>query len=898
MADQDTAESELFGASTPAPAAKSAPKVDPDTDAAVRTAYAAAKDADGWRAAANVIRNRAVASGKPFSAVISEPNAFEETSSDKYKSLKAGSQQYQDVLSAISPVLQGQERPVGDADAYYSPTGQTAKGRKAPDWSIGRAPVANVGGNVFYKGVYSGAPAADPSAEHELFGPGAPTPAGAPTAAPSNSDAFGKYAAKFPGWNPPAGAEKYYTVPQSATDEGMPGSLSGQRRDAQGNPTGPQIPLSDAQVSGVHILRQSGKFDPNAPSGSATNPWVVPYGTRYPDEKGAWYFPVDSANPRQVGDEELTYNKRFDLQQTPEGRQALADAEKQIAAQGQHQILNDRVPITQSTSLVPAWAQDVYAGLQNRIARSEGTANPLYSPQQFDDAHYVALREAEAKEAAQRPQIAAADRILGNAVSIPATLEFGGALTAPAREALGPVGSFIGGEAGQGAGGGNLLMRTLSKGTSGGIQGATAAGLTYDDSNRPLVDQLGTGAAFGSGLLGGGTLASAAGRATGRALLGAPAMDSATRNLLQTAADHGIQLRAGQMSSNPFMRYADSELGNMPFTGYAESSANQRQAFTRAVANTFGEDASGLTPEVMSHARSRIGQMFDQVAANTSIPNRDDVLSNLGSVVNEASAVLPESDMAPLRKQVENIASSFDDKGVMSGQAYQALTRRGTPLDRAMQSANPNIRYYAGELRDTLDDALESNAKPEDLDTLRSARLQWKNMRTVEDLAEKAGPDGQINPTLLKGQVRKSYKDYAYTGAGDIGHLAEIGQRFLSEPPNSGTASRTAVRNLLTGAGMLGAGEAAAYAAHNPMLGTLGLLGAGATQAIPPIAARALNNPLTRSLFVDQSVPAWARAVGGTIQIGARPVLPLGVEATNMLLAPPVQRLPGPQGAQ
>jgi hypothetical protein len=35
--------------------------------------------------------------------------------------------------------------------------------------------------------------------------------------------------------------------------------------------------------------------------------------------------------------------------------------------------------------------------------------------------------------------------------------------------------------------------------------------------------------------------------------------------------------------------------------------------------------------------------------------------------------------------------------------------------------------------------------------------------------------------------VNTSFKNRAFTGAGDLGELAQIGQTFMKEPPNSGT---------------------------------------------------------------------------------------------------------------
>lgn len=304
----------------------------------------------------------------------------------------------------------------------------------------------------------------------------------------------------------------------------------------------------------------------------------------------------------------------------------------------------------------------------------------------------------------------------------------------------------------------------------------------------------------------------------------------AVANLAKTAeGKFDIPISAAKISSSPFIKHLDSLLSKIPFTGNLAKDDAARTAFTRAVSRTFGADSDSLTPEVMKAARTRIGQTFDDVAKNTAIKADDAFVSNLTKIANEIPSVVAESEAAPLRTQIQNILSKVGDDGVIDGKAYQTLTSKGSPLDRVMSSSDSNIRHYAGQIRETLDDALERSASPEALQSLRQARLEWKNMRTVQDLAAKAGIEGEISPALLLGAVKKSYKDMPYSGAGDVGELAQIGQRFLKEAPTSGTAERLQTLNMLRGAGLFGGGLMAGNpaAAVGTVLGAAGVAGAG-----------------------------------------------------------------------
>jgi hypothetical protein len=100
---------------------------------------------------------------------------------------------------------------------------------------------------------------------------------------------------------------------------------------------------------------------------------------------------------------------------------------------------------------------------------------------------------------------------------------------------------------------------------------------------------------------------------------------------------------------------------------------------------------------------------------------------------------------------------------------------------------------------------------------------------TLKNLAAKANVEGEISPALLSGAVNTSFKNRAFAGAGDLGELAQIGQTFMKEPPNSGTVPRlmdAIKRNALSLGGLGGAGAAAAF--QNPELALkLGAASAG-----------------------------------------------------------------------
>lgn len=415
---------------------------------------------------------------------------------------------------------------------------------------------------------------------------------------------------------------------------------------------------------------------------------------------------------------------------------------------------------------------------------------------------------------------AASNALLSGADTL---LARGGSLEDAVKNSI--VGAGLG-AAGPALMGGNALMRTAAGAALGGGGTALMGGDNESIARNALI---GGGAGAGLSLLG----------KAGNALLGKTSPETA--KLAQKAIDdYGIPIGPGQMSDNPMVRFADDVISKMPFTGGGVNAAEQQAAFNRAVAQTFGENATKVTPDVMAAARDRLGNVFESVAARTPrIVGDTGFEDSMIDIISKAQQVLPDSELKPLMSQWDNIVNKFGEGGgEITGEIYQALTRKNAPLDLAVRSKDPNVRYFATQMRNALDDVFERSAAPEVLADLRQARSQWKAMKTVEDMVEKA-PTGDLSPALLMGAARSSYGDMAYGGGGELADLARVGNKLLKAPQSSGTAERLAIMNMMTkGGGLLGlAGTAVLNPGSIPMMAAIG----GPALAGTYLAAKAGN---------------------------------------------------------
>lgn len=429
--------------------------------------------------------------------------------------------------------------------------------------------------------------------------------------------------------------------------------------------------------------------------------------------------------------------------------------------------------------------------------------------------------------------------------------------------AMAPIGNAIAG------GGKNMLLRAAT-----GAVGGAALGGAGTLAAGGSLDQAGSNALKGAGIgAGAGIVGSAANK-----LLGAGA-SPAVAQLAQLARDkYGIPLGPGQITTNPAIRVADSVVNRMPMSGGTASRDAQLGAFNRAVSNTFGENADALTPDVMANAKSRIGAVFDSVAARTPTIKADPTFDqNMLDAMTTAQQTLTDAEVKPLSNQFDAIVGKFQQGGnSIDGATYQALTRKGAPLDRAMQSDNPNVRFAAGQMRDALDEALQRSAPADALADLQQARSQYKALKTVEPLAAKAAT-GTISPALLSGAVRQSYGDVAYGGGGNLAELARIGQQFLKEPANSGTPERLAAMRVL---GLGGGGAGLAGLAMNPGAIPMAAVGAGGYLGASKLAGALLRSNGLANMLIRS----------GTGEAG-----PVATPGVNMLMRTAPTALSAPQ---
>lgn len=370
--------------------------------------------------------------------------------------------------------------------------------------------------------------------------------------------------------------------------------------------------------------------------------------------------------------------------------------------------------------------------------------------------------------------------------------------------------------------------RLMAGGAKGAIGRAALGSAAFAGTQPVLSGESRSGNMLAAGLAGG----AGQGVVSGVGALARPAaaaMAPGVANLAARAESLGIPVNAAQLSDSKFVKTLASTLERLPFTGAGQSRAVQQEAFNRAVSRTFGENAPNVTQDVYAAAKQRIGGEFDRLTANNTLKLGDALLARLASVQDEAARFGTDDSARAVGNAIDELLSKADDAGNVPGRAYQALDSR---LGKLAKSGDEKAMYLS-RLRDEVRVAMDDSIGEADKQAWKTARSQYKNLKTVRDLVAKEGADGNISPALLAGRMNASQagkESMAMGGGGELGDLARIGQQFLKDRiPDSGTAGR------LTALGALGGGG---YALGIDPQTTLLTLAGGAT------GGRALNKLL------------------------------------------------------
>lgn len=312
----------------------------------------------------------------------------------------------------------------------------------------------------------------------------------------------------------------------------------------------------------------------------------------------------------------------------------------------------------------------------------------------------------------------------------------------------------------------------------------------------------------------------------------------ARQRLVNILNDEGVtSVTAGQRTGNDSLKYAETFLGDAPGAGrQAQQVMHQGQEqFTEAAMRRAGTgpDAS---PEVLAQNQARLGQNFNDLAARNNLNPDNQFITDITDAVRHYRRVPDSQQRAMVQGYVDDIIDHVN-AGNMPGPQYQEMRSRLSRQSNSMRQSDPTLSEALRDMRNALDNAMQRSipAGSDDAALWQQTRREYGAQKLLEKAASRAGEatgEGQIVPANLRNAIPKAGGGYA-RGEGDFTDLARAGATVMQPLPNSGSAHRISLLNILNQA-------------------TLG--------AVPATAGRVIMSRPVQSYLGNQVLPA----VGGS----------------------------------
>ena len=503
-----------------------------------------------------------------------------------------------------------------------------------------------------------------------------------------------------------------------------------------------------------------------------------------------------------------------------------------------------------------------------------------------------------------RDKIGEAGRAVGGVLNAPlnAALDASGAALGPNE----PVGSLEKGSYGAGRGAGDAASFMIP---GGALLKTAKAGGTAANVGKALVTQPTTQAVAGGtgGFVGQETDSPMAGIAA--SMLTPSAMSAArrlitpvrqtlapeTQRLIKEAEKIGIKLTAGQKTDSRPLQSAESSFQQLPFTAGPQRKIYDQQitAFNSAALKKAGIEADNAAPEVISGGFKTLGARFDDLVKQTTIYVDRKFIKDIEDVVAESTRKMGADDAKILTAwgdDAKQLAKALDDptksnaasRVIIEGDVYK---KTATGLRTAIRGANGDLKTNLIALMNKLDDAVERSMGKE-------VRLDWADVRgkyrnlLIIDKAVSGGTQatrnsGDIPFGAFKSAVTQSDKSGFGRGRGDLNTLARVGDLLADKIPNSGTAERSRMINMLSGSGFGTGGLTAGsgmVAGLDPQTSIMLGAGAASAQLALPRMIQALMNSKWGQSYLTNTV---AGRSGPTEELLAKIFAAQGISPAN-----------------
>lgn len=250
----------------------------------------------------------------------------------------------------------------------------------------------------------------------------------------------------------------------------------------------------------------------------------------------------------------------------------------------------------------------------------------------------------------------------------------------------------------------------------------------------------------------------------------------------RSSAGQGLERTLGEATGLGPIQAVERGVESMG--GFRFLQQRREQLLTKDWMAAMGAQGERMSAEVLGANAQRIGQGMDEVLAGD---------FNLSGATREALSAISN----PGSKLKALLARADEAKGVVPGELVKNLRRQLTDRARAARGTDDLLADDLDVATEALMDDVERQLTPGQLETWRTLRIQYKNQKAAESIAE-VRHSGTLTARQAGNALSRSYGNSYIRGQG-IGdgptdQLFQTTRRLaeLRPYPESGTAGRIA----------------------------------------------------------------------------------------------------------
>jgi hypothetical protein len=211
------------------------------------------------------------------------------------------------------------------------------------------------------------------------------------------------------------------------------------------------------------------------------------------------------------------------------------------------------------------------------------------------------------------------------------------------------------------------------------------------------------------------------------------AVTGATKALLDK---YGISGLPGQITGSAPLQWIESTLAKLPGGGAVRSASEaQQQALNRATMAAMGGTGDAVTPEAVQAAKAGFGKTFDAAAAPVTVQIDRAVANDLMKVEGEYGKNLSPDQRGIVRQYVDDILAHGESG--MPGDVYQKA--RSRIAARAASTQDSELKNALAGIYKSLDNAFDRSAGEDAAAAMNTARGQYRVAKTLEPLSSVTG---------------------------------------------------------------------------------------------------------------------------------------------------------------